>query len=208
MSLREFWISVRTGARLLAPSATVDSPKLDAGAIERVLRRATLWLTPSVVAGFNEADFAFLPDSERKRLAELVAGFRQVASQVPPTAPANEDQIERALPLFREIIGLLEFHRFGDDEAYRIGKQIERAIEAHRPRELVELRFNTGTDNTADPAIWIWAFLSDEKEDDFLRRARAVRPLLDWASRTVAPDLLPYISFRSVGEQAELAEAK
>lgn len=208
MSLRDFWISVRTGARLLAPSATVDSPKLDAGAIERVLRGGTLWLTPSVVAGFNESDFAFLPDVERTRLGGLVADFRQIAAQVPPTAPADEHQIETALPLFRDIIAVLEFDRYGDAEAYRVGKQIERAIESHRPAELVELRFNTGMDNTADPAIWIWAFLSDELEGDFLRRAHTLRPLLDWASRNIAPDLFPYISFRSVGEQAELAEAR
>lgn len=208
MSLREFWISVRTGARLLTPDAIVDAPKLDAGAIERALRQATFWLTPSLVAGFSEADFTFLTDPERARLSALVAGFQQIASQVPPTVPANEDQIERALPLFREIITMLEFDRYGDAEAYRIGKLIEGAIVGHRPAELVELRFNTGTDNTADPALWVWAFLSDEQEDDFLRRARQVRPLLDWASRTVAPDLLPYISFRSVGEQAELVEVK
>ena len=204
MSLREFWISVRTGARLLAPRATVDSPKLDAGAIERVLRGATLWLTPSVVAGFNEADFVFLPDPDRTRLADLVARFRQIAAQVPPSAPANEDQIDQALPLFRDIIAMMGFDRYGDAEAYRIGKQIERAIESRRPSELVELRFNTGTDSTSDPAIWIWAFLSDEKEEDFLGRARELRRLLDGASRSIVPDLIPYISFRSVTEQAEL----
>ena len=45
----------------------------------------------------------------------------------------------------------MEFDRYGDAEAYRIGKQIERALEGRRPPELAELRFNTGTDNTGDP---------------------------------------------------------
>jgi hypothetical protein len=208
MSLREFWISVRTGARLLAPTSTVDSPKLDPSAIEGVLRRATIWLTPGVVAGFNEADFSFLPEDEQMKLKNLVHDFRRIAAQVPPTAPASDDQVKQALPLFRDIIVMMGFDRYGDAEAYRIGKQIERDIENRRPPELVELRFNTGTDNTGDPALWIWAFLAEEKEDEFLRRARELRPLLAGASRTVAPDLFPYISFRSVAEQAELAEAE
>lgn len=206
MSLHEFWIGVRTGARLLAPRATVDSPKLDASAIERLLQGATLWLTPSVVAGFNEADFTFLPEVERTKLTRLVNAFRGVAAQVPPAAPASDEQIEQARPLLRDIVALLEFDRFGDAEAYRIGKQIESAIASWRPRELVELRFNTGWDSTSDPAIWIWAFLSDEKEDDFLNRAGELRPLLDAAARAAAPDRLPYVSFRSIAEQAELAE--
>src|SRR5262249_8139247 len=125
-----------------------------------------------------------------------------------PTAPANEGQIRQALPRFRDMIAMLEFDRYGDAEAYRIGKQIERAIENRRPRELVERRFNTGTDSTSDPAIWSWAFLSDEKEEEFRRRASELRRLLDRASRDVAPDLLPYISFRSVAEQADLAEVE
>jgi hypothetical protein len=173
-----------------------------------MLQRATLWLTPGVVAGFDEADFAFLPDSERMQLTSLVNQFRQIASQVPPNAPANEDQIAKARPLFRDIIAMMEFDRYGDDQAYRIGKQIERAIESRRPPELVELRFNTGMDSTSDPAVWIWVFLSEEDEDEFLRLAEAIRPLLDWASRAVAPDLFPYISFRSVAEQAELSEVE
>jgi hypothetical protein len=208
MPLREFWNSVRAAARFISPKPIVDSPRLDAAAIEQGLRGATRWLTPALGAGFDAADFPFLSGDDRTKLAGLVEGLRKVAEQVPPIAPATAEQIEQALPPFRDIIRMLEFDRYGDAEAYRLGKQIERVLERHRPPELVELRFNTGTDSAGDPAIWIWGFLSDVQEEAFLDRAGSVLPLLDWASRTVAPDLFPYISFQSVADQAELAEAQ
>jgi hypothetical protein len=210
MALCDFWLNVRTGARLIAPHVTVDAPKLDSSAIEQSLRRATLWQTPRSVAGFNEADFDFLPDTERARLAQLVTDFRKIASGVKPTAPASEDQIAQALPLFRDIVGMLEFDRYGDAEAYRLGKQIEQAIEAYRLRELAELRFDTGSDHSGDPAIWIWAFLTDtaaESDERFLENAQRLRELLDPVARMIAPERWPYLSFRSLVEQAQSVEA-
>jgi hypothetical protein len=209
MALRDFWMSVRMGASSIAPQVTVDAPKLDSSFIERALQGATLWLTPRAVAGFNEADFDFLPDPEQARLAQLVTAFRKIASQINPTAPPTDDQVAQALPLFRDIVGMLEFDRFGDAEAYRLGKQIEQAIEPYRPKELAELRFNTGTDHSGDPAIWIWAFLTDaaaESDERFLENAQQLRGMLDPVARTVAPDRWPYLSFRSLAEQAETVE--
>ena len=103
MARRDFWISVRTASRLHAPQPIVDAPQLDAGEIERILRGANLWLTPDVVAGFDEKDFSFLPEAEQTRLAKLVTEFRQEASNVSPTTPMPNDALERALPLFRDI---------------------------------------------------------------------------------------------------------
>jgi hypothetical protein len=163
------------------------------------------------VAGYHEADFDFLPEAERQRLTRLVEDFRQVASEVDPAGPASKEQVERALPLFRDIIALLEFDRFGDAEAFRLGKPIEQLIQRHRPAELADLRFQTGLDHTSDPAIWIWAILTDETatdEERFFQTSERVRKLLDGAARTVAPERWPYIRFRTVTEQAEImAEA-
>ena len=210
MALGDFWTNVRTGANFIAPQVTVDAPKLDADAIEHTLQRTTLWLTPRAVAGFNDVDFDFLPDAERARLSQLVRGFRQIASDVKPTAPATSDQVAKAMPLFRDVVGLLEFDRYGDAEAYRLGKQIEQSIEPYRPKELAELRFNTGPDHSGDPAIWIWAFLSDaaaESDERFLENVDQLREMLDPVARAIAPDRWPYFSFRSIAEQAETVEA-
>ena len=208
MALPEFWNGVRAAARVVGPERTPEASRLDPAAIERALRAGSQWLTPRAVAGFDEADFPFLPTAERHRLARLVKDFRRVASGVPPKTPATDDQVRRALPWFRDIVGLMGYDRHGDAEAYRIGRQIEREIEPDRPKELAELRFDTGPDHTGDPGIWIWAVLAEEDDDAFLAVASDARPQLDRASRAVAPELWPYISFRSVADQAELPEVE
>jgi len=206
MSLSEFWGNVRRAAQILTPRTTVDSPKMDRGAIEQTLRGTTLWLTPHAVAGFHEADFRFLPDADRTKLEELVNEFRQIAVQIPRKATATAEQIEQALPLFRDIVLMLDFDHCRDPEAYRIGKKIEQSLAGDRPPELADLWFQTGTDSTGDPGIWIWGILSEEEEEPFLQLASEIRLILDEASRSVAPELFPYTSFRSVGDQAELLE--
>jgi hypothetical protein len=210
MAVQEFWNNVRIGARLIAPQVVADSPQLDRGFIESTLRRATLWLTPRTVEGFNEADFPFLPQEERERLAKLVNEFSEVAPPVSPTDAAPREVVDLALPLFREILQMLEFHRYGDAEAYRLGKQIEQKLQPHWPKEIAELRFNTGLDHTGDPALWIWVFLTEEvskKDEDFLKAARRLRSILDPIARRVDPDRWPYLSFRPITEPAEAVEA-
>ncbi len=164
----------------------------------------------AAVAGFDVKDVDFLPQAERKRLAKLVKDFQALTSRVNPQEPAPEDVVERALALFRDIILLLEFDRYEDPEAYRLGKQIERAIKAQWPAELAELRFSSGLDSIGEPGIWIWVFLTEEAsmtDDQFLENARKVRDWLDPIAREVAPDRFPYISSRSIAEEVDLADA-
>ena len=46
-----------------------------------------------------------------------------------PTAAASANELESALPHFREILRILEFNRYGDAEAYRLGKLIEKELQ-------------------------------------------------------------------------------
>jgi hypothetical protein len=210
MALLDFWTNVRRGASFIEPQFIAEAPKLDPDAIARSLRSATTWLTPRSVAGFNAADFDFLSDPDRARLTQLVTEFRQIASGVKPVAPPGSDQVERAVPLFRDIVGMLEFDRYDVAEAYRLGKQIEREIESYRPDELAELRFKTGPDHSGDPAIWIWSYLTgaaEESDEQFLEYAEQLSGILDPVAREIAPDRIPYLRFRSLAEQAEPLEA-
>ncbi len=210
MALDDFWISVRVAARVPVQQSLVDSPRLDAEAIDRALRKTNLWLSPGAVAGFVEGDFSFLPDAERSRLVALYSDFlAAVKTKNQASVPAGE-LIDEILPTFRGIVQALEFDRYGDPTAFRLGKLIENAIASRRPPQLAELRFNTGTDHSGDPAVWIWAFLSadvSESDDKFLEAAQELRDLLDPVARQVAPDRWPYISFRSMAEQSEPVEA-
>jgi len=210
MALQDFWTNVRIGAGLIVPQVIADSPRLDAASIESALRKATLWLTSQAVEGFNEADYPFLPKEERERLAKLVKEFSEAAAKVSPTYVAASEVVESALPLFREILQMLEFHRYGDAEAYRVGKQIEQKLQPLWPKEIAELRFNTGLDHSGDPALWIWVFLTEEvsKDDEaFLKAAHRLRAILDSIARRVDPDRWPYLSFRPITEPAEAVEA-
>jgi hypothetical protein len=208
MSLQDFWVNVRRGSKLPAPDHPVNSLRLDAGVIERSLRATNDWLTPKSVAGYNEADFDFLPEQERQRLTRLVEDFRAVASQVRPRTLPTKEQVDQALPLFRDIVQMLTFDRYRDAEAYRLGKQIENALEGQRPPELAELWFETALDHTGDPGIWIWAILHDEAaaEPVFAKNLNTIHEVLDPIARSVAPERWPYIRVRIVSEQAELAE--
>jgi hypothetical protein len=212
MALADFWRNVRLGARLVAPRVVVvDAPKLDASRIEKGLRLSDVWLTPQSVEGYSEADFSFLPETERRQLTQLVESFRQIAITVPPDERATPQQVEQALPLFRDLVAALEFDRYGDAEAYRLGKLIENGIRGRRPAELAELRFNTGLDQTGDPGLWIWAILTDDTlvdEDQFFAQTERVRKRLDAVARSLEPSRWPYVRFRTVSEQAELTEAQ
>jgi len=210
MVFQHFWINVGTAARFTPQQRIVDAPRLDPSESERILQQDTHWFTPRSVAGFEEADFDFLPDAERTRPAKLVNEFQAISSTVSPKTPPSAETVAKALPLFRDMVQLLGFDRYGDVEAYRLGKQIEPAIEPDRPAELAELRFNTGLDHSGDPALWIWAFLTDEAaatDERFLRTAQDLSDFLDPVARTVAPDRWPYISFRALADQAEPVEA-
>jgi hypothetical protein len=210
MSLNEFWTNVCRGAGPIVPPVVADSPRFDRQSIESALRRATLWLTPRAVDGFDESDFPFLGDVERVRLSKLVSDFRDAAAKVSPTTPAAPDVAGRGLHLFAEIVEMLELDRYGDADAYKLGKEIERALRPYQPAALAELRFNSGLDHTGDPALWIWAFLSEEvssNDDTFLRAARELREILRNIARRAAPDRWPYISFRPISEPIEAVEA-
>ncbi len=206
MSLRDFWVNVRVASGLPLYQPVVDLPKLDPGQIEQNLRASDRWLTPKSVEGFNVVDFSFLSQPEIDALTEQVRRFRKVAFQVPwDTAPTPE-QVEQAIPSLVKIIEMLEFHRYGDAEAYRLGRQIENAIQSRRPPMLVELRFYTGPDSTGDPGLWIYSILEEGtvEEPAYWQKVKAIDRLLDSESRSVAPERWPYTHIRTVSEQAEI----
>ena len=207
MAFQDFWINVRTGSGLRTPEHVADSVPIDADMVEDSLRRQDRWLTPRAVAGFNEADFAFLSDEERERLAKRVAEFRTATAGVSPAVSTPARVRDAAFPIFRDLVLTLEFHRYGDPDAYRVGKQIENELRRHWPPELAELRFQTGMDHTGDPGLWIWAFLTEDisREDrTFLEAANRLRGILGSVARYVDPDRFPYLSFRAIKEPAEM----
>jgi hypothetical protein len=203
MSLQDFWTNVRLAASLLSPVAIADSPKLDATRIERILRNADLWLTPKAVEGFDESDFAFLSDEDRRKLTDAVNGFLDVARHVPPNAPATQDQVHRARPHFITILQILRPDKYSDVNALVIGKRLERKLASNLPEWVRDLRIDAGVDANGDPSIWIWVEVSDDaaKSEVLAQNTRIIRERVEAAVRQLNTGYWPYVRFRTVSEQ-------
>lgn len=211
MALEEFWRNVRSGVRFFKYIHVSDAPRLSLAQIEAGLRADLRWLTYDRVAGYDEADFDFLPPEERQRLTRLVRQVEPVTQALPLVKPPATEQVEAALIPFRDLVQMLEFDRYADPEALRLGKRIEARIAAERPPVLAELRFNTGRDWAGGPGLWIWGYLTDDPNADPMV-ARPEVPALDKlllaAADRIVRDRFPFIGFRTLGEQAELLEER
>ncbi|MBY0228191.1 MAG: hypothetical protein K2W96_02805 [Gemmataceae bacterium] len=207
MALEEFWNSVRHAARLLSGKVFETRPfTLDD--IERTLRgTAVEWAVPRTVAAFDEADFAFLPDADRARLAALVAEFKRLAPRLSPIAKPTPEQAEPLVPILRDIVALLRFDLYGTAEGLRLGKRIEAGLAEWRPPELVELRFSTGTNWLGEPLLSILGLIDKPDHDSFLDRLKTIDPLVIAVARETAPGWFLHPMFHLVSEQYEPVEA-
>jgi hypothetical protein len=208
MSIDDFWMNVRTGARSMAPTVTADGPWIDATDVERLLLRDSSWLTRKTVRGFDEADFDFLPDEERTALAKAVEGFREIARQVPRDQPPSDEQVQAALPEFRRIVDILRPDKYADAEAMKLGRRIEQELAGQIPESVAELRYETGEDWHGGPGLWIWVVLKNEAaEDDVLiPNVREVRRLLQDTVEELEVKRFPFFHFRAVSDLEPLSK--
>ena len=207
MALRDFWISIRTAARFLSHNVITDSSDDDTQQIAAALQRASIWLTPKSVEGYDEQDFDFLTDEDRQRLSRDIHQFIAVARQVPPDKPASSEQVQAALPLFLSVFEIMRPDQYADIEAFRIGKRIEQELRDQLPDWVREMRFESGKDANGDPAIWIWVEMDDTAatKEDFSRNTRRVRSMIIDCVRRLDVPHWPYVRFSTVSERIEAA---
>ena len=204
MALDNFWQSIRTGFQLYAPGRVIsDTPRLDDESIDKAMARPELWLTRAVARDYDPADFDFLPAERRDELTRLVKGFRAVAAGLKLRTPATDEQVREAAPFFRGIVKALEFDRFADPEAFRIGKTIESDPEFPQ-EDVIDSRYRSGPDSTGEPGLKIMTYLPDSDMDTFLERARLVgHDLTELVFRRGKP-FWPYVSSRLHSDLADL----
>lgn len=210
MAFEDFWWNVWTATGLRRGPNIADTPRITSGEIAARLAVNNFWARPKSVSGFDKSDLPFLSEEEQTRLDELVKAFRAEVGESGMPPPASGERLERASPVFQKIVEQLEFDRFSNPDAFRIGKAVELLIAPTRPIALDHLRFMTGTDSTGDPGLWVWAFVRETGEHDepeFFRGVDAIDPLLKQAAEEVAPDRFAYISYRSTLDQPELEAA-
>lgn len=214
MALQEFWDDVRERIPLLRDGvAPPDAPRLTAADLESALAENQRWWIFGRLKGYEEKDFDFLPSADRQRLTELVERFNDIApgfEEVAAVGPSDTERVRKltdpAIPPLRDIALLLGLDRYFSWEALRYGKLVERQLGQLLPDGVVELRFFVGEDSGGDPAIWVWAFLSDEAtatHELLVKTGRRVRPILRTAARAAAPNHYPYILFRGISERVE-----
>ena len=210
MAIEEFWLNIRTAVRLGSTRAVVDSPSLDAGMIERILRDINLWLTKRAVEGYDSSEFDFLSEDERLRLTESIERFRAVAEHVPGNGPATPQQEKDASRAFREILAIVRPDKYDSVEAFKIGKKIERMVADKRPGWVHDLVFETDLDASGDPALWIWVVADDEavKRKDFRDQLATVEERLREATSRESPERWPYIRLRTVSERRDHSDDK
>ncbi len=205
-----FWVNVLAASNLELSTGVADRPRITPEAVASRLATRPRWLTPFTVAGFRQEEFGFLSQEELDRLTDAVIGVRAVASELRPDQPATEEQRERALLHFLVVLEVLEYDRYGDVPALILGKQIEYRLASEWPPFLDHLRFRTGLDSTDDPALWVWAFVTEETEEydeiKFLTRANAIECVLNPIARSMAPEGRVYLRFRTTLDLPEAQE--
>lgn len=214
MALDLFWAEVAVRNPLSKGRASIqDAPRIAADNLDAALSQSREWQFAGPFRGFDEADFEFLPEDERRELSELVREINGLASKLRTLVTrtlSNEGQLEetevanRARPLLCRIILLLQQDRYFSGDGLRLGKLVERELEGQLPEEVAELRFFVGPDLSGDPGFYAWAFVSEEAvrtDEKLFALTRRVRPLIEDAMYRVAKDHFAYLSFRGVGEK-------
>jgi hypothetical protein len=191
MGLGMFWadVAVRnplSGDRDSAP----DVPHITADALDAALSKKNEW---------------------RDRLSRLVHEFNGIAPKLRSLVNRKltedgrreeEEVANRARPLLRDIILLLEQDRYFSGDGLRYGKLVENEL-GDLPDGVVDLRFFVGKDASGDPGFYAWAFIAPERsvpDEKLFTLTRRVRPLIEDAMYRVAGGHFAYLSFRGVGE--------
>jgi hypothetical protein len=201
MAIEVFWDNVRHAARVVVPRGLMtDVAEVPPPAVlEGGLRATTpIWRRGASVVGYAEADFDFLPPQDREKLTEAVQGFKGALAT---DAPADPDKPDEAAKTFATILGILNFYRYADSLAFRLGKQVETLAQQRGLPEVVrELRFSTSDPSGDLPVLNVTAVLKEEDlktEAKFLEMARLVRAKLEPVTEEVAPDWFAHIMCRT-----------
>ena len=197
-SHREFWNSVTSAVE------SAGGP----------FARMSVFLTPAAVGGpgFDIESLTFLTDTERSALSSQVQQFLRIVDELPdPDAPATLDLHERGLSRLVEIWNMLRRTtdgdlRYGDVDAWRIGRLIDQRLEGHRPDWLRKWSYETGPDVGGDPALFVTAVVDDAQVaggDSLLEVDDAIYALFQSALEAVDPARYLYVRWWPESEQGE-----
>ncbi|MDX2037032.1 MAG: hypothetical protein SFX72_10300 [Isosphaeraceae bacterium] len=210
MSLEAFWKNVRGAYSRLEYDPGMDRPAPTRARILADLGLDDAWFRKSTVAGFSIDDFGFLGEFERTRLAERVEQFKNAAPRAPGLQPNSREALDLAAETLADIIEVLDFGRYADAEALRLGKLIEGELASSPLEGVAEIRFQTGLDHTGDAMIRIVVFIDSghsQTDEQFLKQADSTRSIVDSVANDIAPDRWPYYRMLSIDDLSPLVGA-
>jgi hypothetical protein len=200
MSKRDFLDNLRVARNLLVHGGvTTDCRRLDSAALSRALTRAAIWLTPSSVKGFRPADFSELGAPKQQALADAVQEFERVARQVPPDAPATNDQFSEAKAALESVLAILGNYLPSHEEDTEIRTAL---ATVDFPTWVLNWDYEVGSDEDGVPALWVTLYADENAvpPDQFGRRASAIIPELRSALTAAGIRRWPYIRMRTSRE--------
>lgn len=162
MSVPEFLNRLRLVAGMLPPAllagGELDVTDADERLRQKALASADVWLDPSFVAGVKPADFWFLDDFNRSRLADAFDRFTRATESTSADGVLGPDQRERGLDALVELAQVLQ-------PVDALSRNLSSHLWQLEPdfREYVlgfDCRF--GLDPTGDPAVWVRAVVPDD----------------------------------------------
>lgn len=203
MAKLEFLQNLKTARNLFFHRVRTDHPALDAKKIAGQLERAAIWLTPSSVRGFDLRDFPELSAPIRNQLKDNIDRFVQVAKRVPPTKPAEPQEIKEAMTALLKVIEILNPYLPSGGELQKVQEALQRI---KYPNFVRNFEFELRTDSTGDPAVWVWVFVDDSaaQREEFTEMGSEVEERIRNALSEAGITRWPYVRFRTPAEQRAL----
>jgi len=202
MAKQEFLDSFRIARNLFFhPRVETDSSQLDPQALELMIARAAIWLTPKSVSGFNPADFAELGSERQRALQTAVQEFVAVASQVPPNEPATPEQLKSARAAFVKMLGILNPYIPSLRDGENVEEVLER-VQSQLPPWVVNWDYELGSDADDAPAVWINLFVDESTapRKEFGRLASRMSADILQALSAAGSSRWPYVRIRTAME--------
>ena len=200
MAKQEFLDNFRIARNLFFhPRVETDSSQLDPQALEQMIARAAIWLTPKSVKGFNAHDFPELGLDRQRELQAAVRDFLDVANQVPPKEAATSQQLGNAKVAFAKMLEILQPYLPTPAE----GAMVEEALKCVQfPRWVVNWDYELGSDQDGEPAVWINLFADESSapRKEFGRLAAQMNTKIHEALAAAKSDRWPYVRMRTAVE--------
>ncbi len=204
MAKQEFLAHLRVARHLffhmLVPK---DDPSIDSQALERMMGRAALWLTPKSVEGFEGDDFPELGVACQAELAAAVREFADVASQALLADAATCDQLLRGEKTFTTILRLLQFHLPSPPE----GQKLEEALKTVSfPSWIANWDYEFGSNADGEPSIRVMLFADEQvaPRAQFGRVANRLNTDILHALMAFGIVRWPYVHMRTIQEHKTL----